>query len=68
MGESIINLLGPLGGVEGSIVATMEGWNVHGYEYNNGRVDIVLLMYLFCFKKLISFGLYDSISYIMVVS
>ena len=26
MGESIIDLLGPLGGVEGSIVATMEGW------------------------------------------
>ena len=26
MGESIIDLLGPLRGVEGSIVATMEGW------------------------------------------
>ena len=24
--ESIIDLLGPLGGLEGSIVATMEGW------------------------------------------
>ena len=57
MGESIIELLGPLGGVKGSIVATMEGWKgllwpqmrggrVHGYEYNSRRVDFVLLMYL----------------------
>ena len=53
MGESIIYLLGPLRGVEGSIMTTMEGWKgllwpqwwggrVHcGYEYNSGRVHYV---------------------------
>ena len=51
MSESIIDLLCPVGGVEGSIAATMECVRVHcGYEYNSGRVHFVLGMYLFILR------------------